>query len=994
MSIVFTYTASDTEVSIYLTEASGLFFKKQSTVNVQNWESVSPDSLNAITRIELARLSETGDVTELSNGQGYSLTHEFVSNLTNSQAKAVGLPESIPLQLRLSFNGPFTDPQTRINVTWHDKAGTKKRIKEIGSIATLGEKDYRIPDTLFHVLSKASLFNETIDKSLDDRVIATSELKLALESLIGEEIDTDRTISQLKLFHASSVSLDVQLTGDGVVFEPVLFSKGTVEEANARGVPVEESNQLLTPEKQNYFVNRFAKNNGEKGAYTISPGEYVFIDPSLRTAMGVVRKMQSGSKEQREQFVRSPASFIKQELIDRGVTDEEELDAVVAASFVESDAYSARVLSVGIWEQPVIPFVQKTENTWIPEGFGLKIGDQSFIISETELMLLVKDAPSLMSEGQSHFELECGASLPINQDTVAALSELKKYIDDNNLTTENLTDQEGTSPEENSGSEEEPEGKDRIAVIVESNYEDPTFSIQEQPRADFVGYVRPMGLCNDPKTHQVTGIEWLQESWCIGLSGVLLADDMGLGKTFQTLAFLSWLQDKRASLGLPNKPILLLAPTSLLGNWEAETKLHLEAEYSSKIDLLYGSSRIKGYKKPGFKGNDVTEGCSTLDLNQLKSSQWILTTYDTLRDYQISFSQLPIACVIFDEMQNIKNIRAMRTNAAQALNADFKIGLTGTPVENSLADIWTLFDTLVPGLLGGLRDFMAYYADEEVDCTEKLSELNRKLTSDSLDNSRYMLRRMKSDVVKDLPEKREHYVKSDMPEIQAETYSEAIGLVRTASSNIDKRNAFSKIRGISLHPYSPEDAEDGNAYAEQSARLIELFDILDSAFKEGRKALIFIETIAMHEWLSGYIKHRYNLSHYPQRIYGSVTAVKRMEIVNRFQDMNNLGFDVLLLSPKAAGVGLTLTAATVVIHLSRWWNPAVEDQCTDRAYRIGQTESVDVYYLMAQHPALADKSFDIVLNDLLASKRGLSKNTLVPVENGSEMEDILSQMDN
>ncbi len=149
----------------------------------------------------------------------------------------------------------------------------------------------------------------------------------------------------------------------------------------------------------------------------------------------------------------------------------------------------------------------------------------------------------------------------------------------------------------------------------------------------------------------------------------------------------------------------------------------------------------------------------------------------------------------------------------------------------------------------------------------------------------------------------------------------------------------------------------------------------------------------MHEWLTYAIKQRYGLPKFPERIFGSVSPSKRTQIVNAFQDPEKKGlFDVLLLSPKAAGVGLTLTAATHVIHLSRWWNPAVEDQCTDRAYRIGQTHDVHVYILRAIHPLYATTSFDCILHDLLESKRSLSKEMLMPMENGSELDAMLKGM--
>jgi hypothetical protein len=148
----------------------------------------------------------------------------------------------------------------------------------------------------------------------------------------------------------------------------------------------------------------------------------------------------------------------------------------------------------------------------------------------------------------------------------------------------------------------------------------------------------------------------------------------------------------------------------------------------------------------------------------------------------------------------------------------------------------------------------------------------------------------------------------------------------------------------------------------------------------------------MQEWLAFYLRERYQLDHYPARIFGETSADRRTAIVERFQSGSKDSFDVLLLSPKAAGVGLTLTAATHVIHLTRWWNPAVEDQCTDRAYRIGQTKDVRVYYLQSIHPLYGDGSFDSILDQLLERKRSLSVGMLVPQETGDELDEMLRSL--
>ncbi|NDF50417.1 MAG: DEAD/DEAH box helicase [Betaproteobacteria bacterium] len=202
------------------------------------------------------------------------------------------------------------------------------------------------------------------------------------------------------------------------------------------------------------------------------------------------------------------------------------------------------------------------------------------------------------------------------------------------------------------------------------------------------------------------------------------------------------------------------------------------------------------------------------------------------------------------------------------------------------------------------------------------------------------------------------------------------------------------MRGISLHPRFATQLSSSNPgeHIGESARLISCFQLLDEIHRKSEKVLVFIESIAMQEWMSFTLKERYNLGKLPGRIFGDTSAEKRTQVVEQFQTSPKQCFDVLILSPRAAGVGLTLTAATHVIHLSRWWNPAVEDQCTDRAYRIGQTRDVTVYYLQAVHPLYGNGSFDCILNELLIRKRALSRGMLMPAETGEELDQMLERL--
>jgi SNF2 family DNA or RNA helicase len=330
--------------------------------------------------------------------------------------------------------------------------------------------------------------------------------------------------------------------------------------------------------------------------------------------------------------------------------------------------------------------------------------------------------------------------------------------------------------------------------------------------------------------------------------------------------------------------------------------------------------------------------------------------------------------IAFDEVQKIKTPGTIMTRAAKAMNADFTIAMTGTPVENRLADLWCIMDTVQPGLLGDLKSFSQKYECEPD--LDELKALQSRLMDEREAKAPPMLRRMKSDRLKGLPEKREHRIEVPMPSRQAAAYSEAVSTARTADEKGAMLRALQQFRAISLHPVHPEQ-DDVAEYVAQSARYVALFRILDDVQARGEKALIFLESREAQPVLASIIQRKYGLPRQPLLINGAVSGPKRQDRVNLFQAGGN-GFDVMILSPRAGGVGLTLTAANNVVHLSRWWNPAVEDQCTDRVYRIGQVREVNVYYPLAVHPEFGESSFDLRLHALLERKRELSRQLLMP----------------
>lgn len=946
-------------------------------------------AISALAAIE-TRCEDAADNTyALKDGTGYHLSHKTVSDLTDAQALSIGLPKPIPYSLRLSLNGALTAKGTRVLVTWHAATGRRVQIQDSGSIATDGETDYRLTSALYQVLNAVDDFNDWEGSDLDARLSSASKLKICLNDHYGADIDLDKQIDDLNLMHASSLSLDLSITRDGVDFHPVLFSS-EVSSRWTNGELVKEESQTIKPELQEAFRSLFKASVKIKATYVVDRNQYVFIDPALRSTIQVIRDAQQLTPTERANFAKSPQSFIKQKLLDTG-HDDEAADELVASSFIETDRFSERVMEVGLWSPPVFPFIQRQANSWIPEGFGIKVGTKSFSIPETRITQVAESVAEAIKNNRPSVDLEnVGEPLPATQNVLDALNAILMYL---KLQQVELTDPSDPCESEGPTREEIKQSSGKSILRVQDNFLESGFTAKFNERTQLKQFQLPEGILSQPKHHQSIGIQWLMNCWAKGFPGCLLADDMGLGKTFQVLSFLKWFRDFATTNGQSIKPILIVAPTTLLGNWEREAAIHLVKNALGDITLLYGTS-LRKLRLPGMITNDVVAGKQTLNVDMLTRGGWILTTYETMRDHHISLASLPFSCIVFDEMQKIKSPTSMMTHAAQALNADFQIGMTGTPVENSLADIWTLFDTLMPGCMGwgDLRQFMAMYKDAD---PGKLIDLKGALQIGKDDMPAPMLRRMKTEVARDLPQKIQHILDVVMPNPQADLYHEAVQLGKKAAKPGDKLTAFQTIRGVSLHPYYPESEEagDGESYVKCSARLQSTIDILDQVHRTSEKALVFVESRAMHEWLAFYIKTRYKLEKAPYRIFGAIASSVRTQIVEEFQDPSKQGqFDVLLLSPKAAGVGLTLTAATHVIHLTRWWNPAVEDQCTDRAYRIGQTRAVHVHIPRSIHPIYGEGSFDCILHNLLEKKRSLSREMLIPMEDGKEMGEIYQAM--
>jgi len=429
----------------------------------------------------------------------------------------------------------------------------------------------------------------------------------------------------------------------------------------------------------------------------------------------------------------------------------------------------------------------------------------------------------------------------------------------------------------------------------------------------------PTQLKAQLRDYQKRGVSWLRYLETLGLNGCL-ADDMGLGKTMQVIAAL--ILEKQEN---QTEPTLLIAPTSVVGNWEKEVQKfapHL------KTFIHHGSQRAKDSK-------EFAKLCSEQDM--------LITSYTLARKDNALLTAIDWHRVVLDEAQNIKNPKSAQTKAILKLKANHRLALTGTPVENRLMDLWSIFNFLNPNYLGKQTQFRKTYE-------LPIQRDNDRIKSTVLKQliQPFILRRLKTDknIIKDLPDKIESKQYCNLSKEQASLYQ---AVVKDVEKKLEEKEGIErqglmlstlmKLKQICNHPM--QFLQDGSVFtSERSHKLERITDMLGEAIEDGDSVLVFTQFTEIGEQLVKYLNKEI---HYPTHyIHGGVSRKKREQMIENFQNPDSPP-SIFVLSLKAGGVGITLTRANHVFHFDRWWNPAVENQATDRAFRIGQKKNVFVH---------------------------------------------------
>lgn len=426
---------------------------------------------------------------------------------------------------------------------------------------------------------------------------------------------------------------------------------------------------------------------------------------------------------------------------------------------------------------------------------------------------------------------------------------------------------------------------------------------------------------NALRDYQKQGVAWLSFLHDYGFSGIL-ADDMGLGKTFQTLAHLHRLYETGSLSG----PSLVIAPTSVLDNWLLETK---ERGLTLNAMRHHGTQRLE-------------------QLNALQPGDVVVTTYGMLRSNPDVFSECDWDYLILDEAQTVKNPASLTARLVRKISAQHKLCLTGTPMENHLGELWALYDFLMPGFLGNRKGFQKQFREPIEGNDPKVSQETSKLLGKRIHP--FLLRRKKEDVARELPSKTEIPLRMELTRKQADAYEAArIRVSKEIRTLLEERgieqsqlHVFEALNELRLLCCDPRLRDNGKESLEMqdSAKLSRLMELLEELIEENRRILVFSQYVRMLNLIEQELRER----GWEYELLTGQTR-NRAEVVERFQQGK---VPIFLISLKAGGTGLNLTAADTVIHYDPWWNPAVQDQASDRIYRIGQDQPVFIYNLITK----------------------------------------------
>lgn len=926
---------------------------------LQYANTLPPDAYQAqIQWLFLKELLDNGQA-ELADTDVY-IPFEEVSRLQSVERELLGLPEPYPFEIEIRSDGTFNQSAFRYNYQFLKPDGKPLHPVRIGCLLRLtAEWAYLLTHDQFTLLEELDAFNtlNTENKNFEANLIEFAKIK-------GLAKDTGSTLehylNQEEVVVPKTVRLRLRESGDSIEIIP--------DTADINSEQFEKVFDKFPVPQTTYNLPQ------PDGGRT-----RLLFQEKQKETLQTLKHYRRVSRDQLAEIAEQPQAYFDAEIVELDATD-------------EMPSFSERVREIGIYKPRIYPFVSPYKSQWIP---GILVEDESGtqtklqVKTEEEFTDLKRVIHKAKRTGQKRVNWK-GQEFPV-PDVEKHLPFIEKQL-----------------KHRKKPSRTQKEKSETTVLIIQENIEDSHFvappgSSATEPFRHLLE--SPTNLKHEFKLlpHQEEGLAWAQQLWENNYPGGLLADDMGLGKTLQILCFLEWHHAKFRSQKSQWKPYLIVAPIALLENWAAEYPKFFD---NGSLDFitLYGKalqnfkcdpSDVDNLQIPNIEGaerlQELRKRRGALDVKQLQNTNVVLTTYETVRDFQLDLGLIPWATVVIDEAQRIKTPGTLVTNALKALKTDFRLAMTGTPVENSLMDLWCITDFVAPGYLDSGKSFNAEFClplrKPETDIRKLGDRIRERIGV-------HLKRRLKTDILDDLPEKHIHVedCQQEMPPAQIDRYQATLQSAQDNESvEPQRRNqilqVLSQLRDISDHPLLADSQWEHLPVAElieQSAKLMVTVQLLEKIRAANEKVILFAERRKTQRLLAHAVREYFGLKEVcivngdtpgnTQR--ANSMKMSRQQSVDRFQSQQ--GFNAIIMSPLAAGLGLNITEANHVIHYSRWWNPAKEDQASDRVYRIGQKRSVHIYLPMATHPEF--QTFDVILNELLERKRQLSHGTLFPTE--------------
>lgn len=905
-----------------------------------HWEGDSPQWEDIHTELDMLEME--GKAAKV--GDSYRISHETAVSFSRDERELLTLPPIFPYPLFVGKEGLPQNNSFRLKVNFQKADGTYFMNPEvIGSyVAILPGCGYMCSEAQYAILKSVSSCNAEIGRLKErEKILACSLRYVALIKENAKKIDArlDPFLEKIDVVAPDYLSISVKEDTDGTYYaSPVIL--------NADGSPYGEKDA-------SEFGRKFKNGSKAQRSYMGKDRTYYVFDQEQQNGLQQIKEARKLTKEQAKTLFLSPQSVF------------------TGAPFrFDRSEYSDRVIEYGAFIAKNYPYLKGIEGGWLPEEGSVGREDLDGIdeLDEPE----VTDENVAILKELIENALANGKSLISYQEKTYKLTGafIEKVMGKDDVTDSTGGSADGEKPKEDKGN-----------LISEENAESVGYEQANEQRrkkrrearfqklgADLSMEQVLSGFKDDvvPFSYQKEGIRWMAQNWKAGYQGVLLADDMGLGKTMQVLGLISGVKNAYGEKDMNS--VLVVAPVSLLANWESEFIHFVKEGVFEEIVPLYGNS-FRDFKR----GHDLR-----LDFSPVAKNRIVLTSYETLRNYDISFGCIDWSFMVLDEAQKIKNPAALITNAVKSMKYDFAIAITGTPVENAWVDLWSIMDFVEPGRLRDLKNFCNTYQNQLKKLQGDMAgqeALGKKLEQEL---QPIFLRRQKTDYLEGLPHKEVIPKPVLMPPVQREAYEKIIAVAKKGKKK-DILQVIAMLRDTSLCPHLTSYADSTfenmsvDVFFNMSARLKATFQTLVNIKARKEKVLIFVTSRKMQRILKRFLEKAFGISIQPP-INGELIGLKRQQIVDAFNQKE--GFAILILSAEAGGVGFNITAANHVIHLSRCWNPAKEDQATDRVYRIGQEKEVHVYLPIAQYEG--GDSFDVKLDQLLQYKRSLSQSVIFP----------------